>query len=96
MNIIKLRITPDGNVTGLWDDEINWRSLGNLTVQRASHVEFSYRRQMWFVQRARPSRLLRRLLQNLLRRPFGEILHWSTTRKQALAWERDHFSNRTR
>ena len=40
MNIIKLRITLEGNVTGLWDDQINWRLLGSLTIRRASHVEF--------------------------------------------------------
>ena len=96
MNVIKLRITSDGNVTGLWDDQINWRSLGNLAVRRASHVEFCDRRQMWYVQRAQPRRCLRRLLQNLLRRPLGEILHWSPTREQALIWEREHFSTRTR
>ena len=95
MNITRLRIAPDGNVTGLWDDQIDWLSLGSLSVCRASHVEFCDRKQMWYVQLARPRSALRRLIQSFFRRPFGEILYWSPTREQALAWEREHFSNQT-
>lgn len=92
MNITRLRITPNGNVTGLWDDQVDWRSLGSLTVRRASHVEFCRRRQLWHVRGARARNALRAILQIVLRRPFGEILYWSTTREQALAWEREYFS----
>jgi hypothetical protein len=88
---MKLRITPDGTVCGLWDDAMNWTSLGRVCVQRASHVEFSARRQMWYVRAGRPQSWWRRALQGLLRRPLGEILHWATTRSDALAWERKHY-----
>jgi hypothetical protein len=37
---MKLRIAPDGTVRGLWDDAIDWQSLGRVSVRRASSVEF--------------------------------------------------------
>lgn len=95
MSVTRLRIQPDGNVTGLWDDQIDWSSLGNLTVRRASYVEFCDRKQMWYVRLARPRTVIHRIAQLLSRRPFGEVLYWSPTRKQALAWEREHFSTGT-
>jgi hypothetical protein len=51
---MKLRIAPDGTVRGLWDDRIDWPSLGRVSVRRASHVEYCDRRQMWYVRRAQP------------------------------------------
>jgi len=87
----RIRIDPDGTVRGLWTDEIDWHSLGRLAVARASHVEFCPRRQMWCVRAGRPRNPLRRALQFLLRRPFGEILHWAASRSDALAWEADYF-----
>jgi len=89
---MKLRITADGVVQGLWDDGINWTALGHLTIQRASHVEFCDRRQRWYVRAGRPQRWWRRILQRILRRPCGEILHWTTTRAAALAWEIEHYA----
>ena len=91
MNVIKLRITSDGNVTGLWDDQINWRSLGTLDVRRASHVEFCRRKQMWYVRDGRKRNALRKSLRTMLRRPVGKILYWADSRAEALAWEARYF-----
>ena len=52
--MIKLRITPDGRICGLWTDNVQLRDLGALKVRRASHVEFDDRRQCWCVREAEP------------------------------------------
>jgi hypothetical protein len=88
---MKLRITPDGTICGLWSDAVDWRAIGVVSVRRASHVEFCEDRQMWYVQSAQPNGRLRRMLQALFRHPFGEILHWAKTRQEALDWEQKHF-----
>ncbi len=88
---MKLRITPAGTVLGLWDDAIDWQALGSVSVRRASHVEFCDRRQLWRVRPGQSRNALRRLLQWMLQRPCGEILHWAATRSAALAWEQEHF-----
>jgi len=87
----RLRIVSDGTVRGLWNDDIDWRHLGHVSVRRASHVEFCDRRQQWYVQVSRPRSISRRFLQWAIGRPFGEILHWAATRRAALAWEKKHF-----
>ena len=91
MNPIKLRITVDGAVHGLWSDAVDWQGLGPVSVHRASHVEFCETCQMWFVRASWPSGRIRRLLQRLLCRPFGEVLHRARTRRAALDWERAYF-----
>jgi hypothetical protein len=91
MTPVRLRINEDGRVQGLWSDAIDWTLLGRVSVHRASHVEFCQRRQTWFVRAAKPNGWFRRLLQRLLRRPCGEVLHWAPTRGQALAWEHAHY-----
>jgi len=91
MTPIKLRISQDGIVTGLWDDQIDWRNLGQLRVTRASHIEFDEQEQVWTVQIGQPKGLIRRWLQRLTGRPFGEIPHRTTTRAAALEWERVYF-----
>ena len=88
---MKMRITPDGTIRGLWDDQIDWPNLGRVTVRRASHVEFRDRRQLWYVRAGRPRSALRIILQVVFRRPFGEIVHWADTREEALAWERRYY-----
>lgn len=89
---MKLRITPQGHVHALWSDVIDWPALGPLQIRRASHVEFCSQRQQWYVQAARPDAWWRRLLQAVLRRPCGEILHYSLSRQAALMWESKHFA----
>lgn len=88
----RIRIAPDGRVRGLWTDEIDWPSLGKAAVERASHVEFCERRQLWYVRDVRARNALRVFLEIVLRRPFGDVLHWSGSRRDALAWEHDYFS----
>jgi hypothetical protein len=87
----RLRIAADGTVRGLWADGVNWAEIGQVRVERASHVEFCRRRQAWYVQPARPLAWWRRVLQALLGRPFGEKLFWAATRVEALRWEAEHF-----
>ena len=87
----KLRITPDGTVRGLWDDTVDWASLGPVSVRRASHVESCDKAQLWCVRPGQLRNALHRLLQWMLHRPCGEILHWAATRSAALAWEQEHF-----
>ncbi len=94
MTPIKLRIAEDGVVSGLWSDEIDWRDLGRLRITRASHVEFDEKAQGWTVQIGHPRGLIRRWLQRLTGRPFGEVLHRAPTRAAALEWEREYFGDR--
>jgi hypothetical protein len=88
----RLRIAPDGTVRGLWTDQVDWPSLGRAAVKRASHVEFCPRRQLWYVREGHSRNALRAILETLLRRPFGEVLHWARTRAAALAWEQKHYA----
>jgi len=89
---IKLHVTTDGTVRGLWSDAVDWPAVGPARVRRASHVEYCRHRQEWYVQRARPRCRWRRLLQRILRHPFGEVLYRSPSREDALAWEHVHFA----
>jgi hypothetical protein len=47
---MKLRIATDGTVRALWNDRIDWQSLGRLAVRRASSVEFHDSIQKWVVR----------------------------------------------
>ncbi|MCK4342691.1 MAG: hypothetical protein KAY37_13320 [Phycisphaerae bacterium] len=89
--MIKLRITPDGCICGLYTDDVQLRQLGALKVRRASHVEFDGRQQSWLVREAQPVPHLRRWLQRLFGRPTGRVLHRAASRSLALAWEHEHF-----
>jgi hypothetical protein len=89
--MIKLRITPDGRIRGLWEDSLDLHELGALRVRRASHVEYDNDRQCWCVRSATPKRRLDHWLHRLLGRPARQVLHQTTTRASALAWEHDHF-----
>lgn len=89
---LRLQITPDGRIRGLWNEVVNFTALGRMHVTRASHVEFDARSQRWFVREAMPTSWVRRALQCITRRPCGRILHRATTRSAALAWESLHFS----
>ena len=88
---MKYRITPDGQVVGLWSDCIDWRSVGRVRAHRASHVEFDLDTQMWQVRSARRVTRLTGLLRYLLRRSDQEVLYESPSREEALAWEHAHF-----
>ncbi len=85
--MIRLRITADGRIRGLWTDAVDFAAIGHTRVRRASHVEFDERRQMWYVREAVPRGFMRRWLQIVLRRPIGRILAWAPTRQSALEQE---------
>ncbi|MCH7592002.1 MAG: hypothetical protein IH989_04370 [Planctomycetes bacterium] len=85
--MIRLRITADGRIRGLWTDAVDFTAIGHTRVRRASHVEFDERRQMWYVREAVPRGLVRRCMQFVGRRPLGRILVWAPTRQSALEQE---------
>ena len=85
----RLRITRDGRIRGLWDDDVRLGELGVMRVRRASHVEFDDRRQCWTVRE--PLRFRRQLFDRLIGNTNGSVLHRATTRAAALAWEHDYF-----
>ena len=89
--MIRLRITRDGRVRGLWTDAVDFTGMGRTVVRRASHVEFDRRRQQWFVTAAVPRGRLRRWIQRLFGRPMGRVIHFAPTRAAALEWEDRHF-----
>ncbi len=82
--MIRLRIAPDGRIRGLWTDAVNFTALGHTTVRRASHVEFDFRKQMWYVREAVPSGRLRRAVQMLTGLPMGEIIAWAPSRRGSM------------
>jgi len=88
---MKLRINSSGNIRSLWNDVIDWRSIGRLAVRRASYVEFCEPIQKWVVRAWRPRNRFFRFLQRLTGRPFGEVLYMADTRADALAWEQEYY-----
>jgi hypothetical protein len=76
----KLRITADGRICGLWDDNVPLGELGAVRVERASHVEFDNGLQSWTV---RPT------AQSGAR--YCPIVHQSRSRRSALVWEHENF-----
>ena len=89
--MIRLRITTDGRLRGLWTDAVDFTGIGRTAVRRASHLEFDAQSQQWTVREAIPGVWWRWLLQVLIRHPCGRILHRSARRADALAWEAEHF-----
>ena len=58
--MIRLRITPDGRITGLWNDDVDFPDIGRLNIRRASHIEFDNRLQQWTVRETVPRERWRR------------------------------------
>ncbi len=54
--MIRLRITPDGRIRGLWTDAVDFIGIGRTAVRRASHVEFDAQSQQWTVREANRTR----------------------------------------
>ena len=89
--MIRLRITADGCVRGMWADALDFVALGKTDVRRASHVEFDRRQQCWCVREAQPLGRVRRWIQRLSGRPLCRVVHRARTRAAALDWEHRHF-----
>ncbi len=75
--MISLQITPEGGIAMLQDDAVDLREYGEITVTRASHVEFSNALQKWIVVSATTLAVLRDDFQ---------------TRAEALAWEKEYYA----
>jgi hypothetical protein len=91
--MIRLRITPEGRIRGLWTDAVEFTELGDCTVRRASHVEFDERQQCWTVWPATSGSLLRKWLRRVFSRSVTSVIHRAALRIDALAWEHEHFQS---
>jgi hypothetical protein len=89
--MIRLRISTDGRIRGLWSDAVDLTALGPTSVRRASHVEFNRRWQRWTVRPAPRMGLLHRVLASVLRGRRSDVIYSSRTRDAALRWEQVHF-----
>lgn len=76
---MQLLIQPDGNVTCLWQEDIDLNAIGTLRVERASTVEFNQHTGLWEVC--------------FPERP-GLPAYASTSRNDCLAWEHDEVNRR--
>lgn len=73
---IVLEIDKEGNVHGLYTDEIDLFSVGRVTnVHKASNVEFNETEQVWEVLSLE-----------------GKVLHRNINREAAINWEIIQFS----
>lgn len=73
---IVLEIDKEGNMHGLYTDEIDLFSIGRVTnVHKASNVEFNETEQMWEVSSL-----------------DGEVLYKDQNREAAIEWEIKNFS----
>lgn len=69
-------IDSEGNMHGLYTDEIDLFAIGRVTkVNKASNVEFNESKQAWEVTSL-----------------DGKVLHINTNRQAAIDWEIEHFS----
>ena len=76
MSKLVFEITPEGDLHGLYTDEINLFSVGRVTdVKKASNVEFNQDEQVWEVLSLE-----------------GEVLHKTSNRNSAIDWEIEAFS----
>ena len=73
---VVLEICEEGNVHGLYTDEIDFFSVGRITnVRKASNVEFNETKQVWEVLSL-----------------DGKVLHENTSREKAIECEIAIFS----
>jgi len=73
---LTFEIDNEGNLHGLYTDQIDLFSLGRITnVRKASNVEFNQTEQVWEVLSL-----------------GGEVLHKDTNRDKAIEWEIVNFS----
>lgn len=77
MKQVQLQVTAEGGVRMLQDDAVDLREFGDVSMVRASHVEWSDKHQSWYVQSAKTGKILMRGF---------------PTRGAALAWEKEYYS----
>lgn len=69
-----LRLSPDGRIDCLYTEAIDLRTLGRLTVVRATEITFDADTQLWEVRSV----------------PFGGLLFCDPSREACLRWEREN------
>lgn len=68
---IVLDITEEGDIEGLYTEELDLFAIGRVTnIRKASNVEFNEQSQKWEVSA-----------------PNGKILHTNRNRDEAIKWE---------
>jgi len=73
---ITIDITPDGNITGLYSDDVDLYAVGQVhSVRRASNVEFDEAKQIWQV----------------INCADGQIVFEHKSRTRAIEWEIENF-----
>ena len=73
---VVFEITPEGNLCGLYTDQIDLFAVGRvINVRKASNVEFDEESQLWQVLSL-----------------DGEVLHTNPNREAAIDWEIVSFS----
>lgn len=76
MKTITLDIDSNGDVHGLYTDDIDLFAIGRVTnIRKASNVEFNEKEQTWEVLSL-----------------DGKILHTNPNREKAIEWEIEAFS----
>lgn len=71
-------IRPDGAIEALYSEHVALQDLGEMTVTRASHVEFDEAEQVWYVQDA----------------ATGTRIFQDASRGRCLGFETDYFALR--
>ena len=71
-----LEVTRDGNIRCLYTDEVNLSQLGQLSVSRASYIEFDNHLRKWTVTSVKT----------------GKKLHSAFSRENTLDWECKYYS----
>ena len=89
---MKVRISPEGHIYGLWDDRLELPRLGPVQVRRASYIEFNHKTQQWCVCAARPGGWLAVLAWYLLPGRRRRVLFRAASRAEALKWEVEYFA----
>jgi len=48
----RIAVKPGGLIVGVYTDKIQWRRLGEISVERAAHVEYDNKQEGWTVEMA--------------------------------------------
>lgn len=81
MNPFKIVIEPGGSVTSVYSEAVNFHSIGDVFIHRATEVKFNNRRKCWEVFGKEPYFLY-----------FGLLQRGFTNRTDAIEWEVDYLN----